>query len=194
MGLLQEIGLIPLLVQLALLAMLYMWSTAGHRRNPDRGVARRRSSSEQIATLGYLYGKTLTPQLAFNRIHAEVQRRLTDALRCTPDQIASRIARLPDSIRNLYSRMQSRLAMARPSGGVVCRVCGYSLFANEPGRCPECGTPIQYEQVRLMAEAAETGPPSGEKSAVNTDVVMADVLSASHQLAQEIKRERRAFR
>lgn len=195
---LHDVGLLPVLLQVGVVAALYMWSTSGAGRLDERGPIRQRSSSEQIATLGFLYGRSLSPDIAFDRVAAEANRRLCDALRCRPNDLKGRIARLSPGLRGRADALLGRLADLRPSHRARCYGCGYDLALNESGKCPECGATIPGEQRRRIAEDAAAGnvPGGGEadRQRGRVDQRLAEVLTLSHELSQEIQREPNATR
>jgi Domain of unknown function (DUF4350) len=134
---LHDAGLLPAVIQIAFIAMLYVWSTTGHPPRAARGFDRRRSSAEQVHTLGFLYSRTLNPAAAAERVKAEVKRRLSNAL---GGDAPARIAALPPSTRMAYQQM--------------------------------------LDDLNLPPEA----------------MLLARLLSKSHQFTQEVERDRRALR
>jgi hypothetical protein len=93
-SLIREFGLAPLVLQTLFLLCLYVWSTSGWRLREQPAEARRRSSAEQIETLGYLYRRTLGAAAACRLVEVEMRRRLAAALQCTPAEL-ERACRAP---------------------------------------------------------------------------------------------------
>ena len=88
-GLIREFGLAPILFQILFVVGLYVWSTRGHRRHDKESVPRRRSSTEQIATLGRLYSQALSREETAKRVRFEALRRIAGALGCTLSNLES---------------------------------------------------------------------------------------------------------
>lgn len=86
-SLVRELGLAPIVVQTLLVLSLYVWSTSGWRLREPSISPRRRSSAEQIETLGYLYRQTLSAAAACNLVELEARRRLAVALECVPAEL-----------------------------------------------------------------------------------------------------------
>jgi hypothetical protein len=197
---LYSVGLVPVLAQLALLAGLYLWSNAGIRSPDDIAVARRPSSAEQIETLGFLYSRSLSRELTFARVQAEVERRMTDALHCRPDELAAQFGKLSAqtargaAIHDRYQQLLARLGDARPVKTVHCLGCGYDLLTNRNGVCPGCNKLMPLYQRNELAELSADPKTQPGRKASRPDAVYAEVLTSAHQLAQEIQRERRAAR
>ena len=79
--LISQLGLLPLLFQLILVLVLYSWSTHGHPRFEIGNALRRRSSVEQVETLGFLYEQSLSKEETWLRVEEEAKSRLAGALR-----------------------------------------------------------------------------------------------------------------
>lgn len=192
-GFLRDAGLLPVLLQLGFLAALYIWSTSGAPRPAETPPDRQRSSIEQIEALGFLYNRSLPPDVTYDRIKLELQRRLAQVLRCAPGELDSRVKILRPELRERIAALFSRLNAARPAHRERCKSCGYELFLNESGLCPECGTPIPLDVRQRLAHDREV-PSSAQPRRFRADALFAEALSASHQLTQEVERERRALR
>jgi hypothetical protein len=201
---LHDVGLMPLLFQVALVAGLYVWSTSGHGKPADERVTRQRSSAEQIETLGYLYSRSLGTGVTQERVNHEVQRRLAGALRCQPGDLAARVRELKPDLRIKIQQLFAQLDALRARQAIVCRNCGYDLLFNESGRCPECGhfVPADIQQKLQAAQAesrvavnlpAKSSTPISRRSDRH-HAALANVLSASHQLTLEVTRDRRSAR
>lgn len=194
MGFIHDVGLLPVLVQIALIALLYVWSTSGHAQRDDDEVPRHRSSIEQIETLGFLYSRSLSKEVAYDRVKTEVRRRLCDALRCKAEEVNARATQLRPETAAKVAELFSRLQTVEPVHRARCLRCGYDLTLNRSGRCPECGEEITGELRARIAEAGSGSKADPDQKRTRHDSVLADVLTLSHQLSQEIHRERRAIR
>jgi len=199
-GFLHDVGLLPVLLQLAVLALLYVWSTSGIRRTEDLIPPRQRSSIEQIETLGFLYSRSLSTEVKFNRVNAEVARRLAEAMHCPAREVKKRISQLPDGLRTRLDQLFNKLVAAQPAHAPRCINCGYDLTKNETGRCPECGADISLEIRRRIAESNSedlltSGSSGGESRARGrADLALADILTLAYQLSREVQRVRRLER
>ncbi len=200
---LRDVGLVPMLLQAVLVVGLYVWSTSGHGRSIEANEGRQRSSVEQIETLGYLYSRSLGAAVTFDRVNQEVQRRLAGALRCQPKELATRLAALNPQLRAKIEHIFAQLTNLRAGQGVRCTNCGYNLSFNESGQCPECGAALSAETRGTLSETRpdseitarlSRSTPLKSQRPNRTNAVLADVLSASHQLALEITRDRRSAR
>jgi len=115
-GCIREIGLTPVLFQLAFVLGLYLWSTRGHRR-PDRPeVSRSRSIAEQIETLGYLYRQALSREEAVRRVRREVLRRVAEALGCSPEDVEAGRAKVPPAAARRVQSIRDALAALGHAG------------------------------------------------------------------------------
>jgi len=193
-GFLHDAGLVPVLFQLVFLAALYVWSTSGYRRQVPTPAPRRRSSIEQIETLGFLYSRALNPDVTYERINLEVQRRLAEGLRCQPREIKARLAGLTPALRGQIESLSARLNATRPAHGPRCQACGYELHKNVTGRCPECGTGISAHVQRDIIEFEKEIPTGVERRRSVRDAEFAEILRDSHELMKEAQRERRGSR
>ncbi len=191
-GFIGEIGLMPALIQVVLLALLYVWSTAGRSRRDRGGGARQRSIIEQIFVLGALYGRSMDLDVVLERVSSEVKRRLAEAMRCGPEQISSRLATVKPELRAGVERVLARMEHIGRREGPRCRSCGYDLTLNSTGRCPECGTAIVPGLQRRIVESAQVSslPIRGANRRRRVEAGLAEALSLSHQLVQEARRER----
>jgi len=193
-GFLWQAGLVPVLAQIAFLGILYGWSFMGFRP-PEAGVAaRQRSSSEQIETLGFLYGQSLSLAAARSRVDVEVRRRLAEALRCQPGEVEERVRKLEPGLRGRCEALLQRLSELRKLDAPRCKTCGYDLSMNVSGRCPECGTDLPVELRRRIAAEGAVKPAAVERRKARSDKALADLLTWSNELALEVHRERRAVR
>lgn len=194
-GFLLEAGLLPILIQAAFVAGLYIWSTSEPRSEEDDNskVARNRAGAEQIVTLGFLYGRSLGIDVTYERVHAEVQHRLCEAMRCKPGELIQRVVALRTDWRMRVEKLLEALSTVKPTGEVMCLTCGYDLRGNVTGRCPECGTIVSVEMRRKIGEAGtEKTPPA--KRAFRGEAVLAQALRESHELMMEIRRDSRGRR
>lgn len=94
MGLIHRAGLTPVIFQALLILFLYAWSVRGHRRVDRDEIERRRSSLEQIETLGYLYSQALSEEETFKRVKSEVLRRMSGAMKCALSELSKKISAL----------------------------------------------------------------------------------------------------
>jgi ribosomal protein L37E len=188
-----DVGLMPFLLQLAVIALLYVWSTTGYPTPPAPAVARQRSSIEQIQTLGYLYNRSFSPPVTCARVSAEAKRRVAEALRCPVADLGTRVQSLKPALQRKLQSLMQRLEQLRPQIAVRCGKCGYDLYAIESDRCPECGQPVAPETRRSIALAASGEPPTGTPGPARLDSTWSDVLTLSHQLATEVERDRRGL-
>lgn len=203
-GFLHDVGLLPVLIQVLLVAGLFVWSTSGYGAPPPSGQSRQRSSVEQIETLGYLYSQSLGTAVALERVHQEAQRRLCDALHCQPKDLAARLNTLRPELRQKCDQMFARLDELSAEQGLPCQACGYNLSFNESGRCPECGSVLDVKTRNKIVEARERAKlyrrpanmPQSDRAKQRRlnriNQALADVLSASYRLALEITRDRRS--
>jgi hypothetical protein len=149
-GLIREVGLVPVIIQILFALVLYGWSVSGHQRPKDEEVRRKRSSVEQIKTLGFLYSRSLSETDAGRRVVQEVRSRLAAAFRCPVCELEERCGALSPKTA---SRTRNLLELL-----------------------PEGDSERQERDEQLSA--AE----------------MAKVLTRSHQILEEMTRERRTFR
>jgi predicted RNA-binding Zn-ribbon protein involved in translation (DUF1610 family) len=198
-GFLRSVGLLPALIQMGLLAALYVWSTSGRSRRDRTAGARQRSSIEQIATLGFLYSQSLNVDVAMERVHAEVMRRVAEAMRCQPEEIKGRLATtgatgIRPETRTRVQQLLHRLNQIGRGRGPRCQSCGYDLTLNTSGRCPECGTEIPLDLRQRIQETAAVSnlPVRGRRRRASVETGLADALTLSHQIVQEVKRDRSA--
>jgi hypothetical protein len=194
MGFLRDVGLLPVLLQLIFAIALYVWSTSGLRREADTAAPRQRSSIEQIQTLGYLYSRALNQTIVFDRVRAEVQRRLAAALRCQPREIDARVTTLQGNPKETAIRLLERMQTLESAIGPRCPRCNYDLTTNQSGRCPECGTPIPPDLLKRVQEfQPRTARPTGPRP-TKALAALAEVLTLSNQLSRELQRDRSAKR
>ena len=76
MGIVRDLGLLPFVFQMLLCVGLFWWSGRGESRSVCFREVPRRSSSEQIQTLGYLYQESLTSKMTWSLVVEEIRRRL----------------------------------------------------------------------------------------------------------------------
>jgi uncharacterized Zn finger protein (UPF0148 family) len=201
------VGLLPMLVQIVFVVALYVWGTSGFSAPVEEKVVRQRSSAEQIETLGYLYSRSLNHAITFDRVEKEVQRRLAEALRCQPRDLAGRLEKIKLELREEIQQMFARLGALRAGQGVHCPSCGYDLSFNKSGNCPECGSAISaparlkiaetQPETEIRAQASATAPAPSKARRRRTkgmQTALAEVLSASHELTREVNRDRRGRR
>lgn len=63
-------------------------------------------------------------------------------------------------------RVRQELRRMLDRHAYCCRQCGYALFGNASGRCPECGTEVAADQRRLILSQAEIGLEIGDRLGV----------------------------
>jgi predicted Zn-ribbon and HTH transcriptional regulator len=192
----RRVGLLPVLLQVLVIVILYAWSTSGFARQEDAPGQRQRSCIEQIETLGYLYSQSLDPEVTFERVYAEIQHRLAETLRCQPQEIADSLKLLDPSAKQKVEQLLERINRIGRAHGPRCRTCGYDLTLNTTGRCPECGSMVLPELQQRIREAAAVSvlPERTTRRRVRIDSDLAAILTQSHQLVQEVERDRRALR
>jgi hypothetical protein len=199
-GFLLNAGLLPVLLQAAFVAGLYIWSTSRSHAPADATEPADSASDDgvgagQIGTLGFLYGRSLDTAATAERVTAEVYRRLAEAMRCRPDAVRARLAALAPDVRQRCEQLLDRLAGATPTHDVHCPTCGYDLRGNVTGRCPECGAALVVELQRRVAQLPTTPERARPaRRALRADGVFVDALNLSHELSQEIRRESRPAR
>lgn len=213
MGMIYQVGLWPVLAQAIAALLLYVWSTLGYRRIDPAQTARRPSSRDQIRTLGFLYSRSLRPGNAATRVHTEVLSRVAGAARCSPSQVQARLASSNPEAAQKLARILADVAFAAQTEGPTCLRCGYSLAGSTSAQCPDCGAMIPDKTRKLIAETpvdvltrapAEDAPkPRGvfgvfhkvtgaaPRPSQLIDDILIRALTASHQLALEITRDRR---
>jgi hypothetical protein len=108
-GLIRKFGLVPLIGQMLFVLALYVWSTRGHHRAERHEPRRRRSTAEQVATLGYLYARTLSRSETVRRVRREVVGRLSDALGAAPEAVEARTRKLAPAERPAFDAVLSAL-------------------------------------------------------------------------------------
>jgi hypothetical protein len=213
MGMIVQVGLWPVLLQAVVALLLYVWSTAGYRRIDPPAVHRRPSSHDQVRTLGYLYGRSLSPGVAASRIYTEVLSRVATAERCSPSQVQARLAASRPEAAQRLQRILADVASAAQTEGPTCAKCGYLLAGSVGEACPDCGAPIPLKTRERIAATpvdvlsrrdTDLQPKAGGVlglyykivgSKPNPSHVVDDILARaitdSHQLALEITRGRR---
>ncbi len=192
MGFILSAGLLPMLLQVVFVIGLFVWGTVAYRGGTENDViARSRSGIEQIETLGFLYDRSLGREVTYERVKLEVDRRLTEALRCREKDIASRIALKSPDVQSRYARLCERLEEVRPAYEVRCPTCRYDLRGNQTGRCPECGEAIPIDVHRRLTEASEKDPRPQSRKSIRSDAALVEALTLSHKLSEEIRSDPR---
>jgi hypothetical protein len=189
-GIIQKAGLLPLIFQVIVALLIYVWSTMGHRRQDVEQPHRRRSSGEQIVTLGHLYSQSLSAADLAQRAHEEVIRRLSEALRCTPANVSRRAAlRGPAIAQKVEHLLASRSRVLQPQDP-SCPRCGYNLRGNpQAANCPECGLTISDALRRSIEQPPPAASQLRDRRRIEDHV--AQLLTESHQLEKELTRDRR---
>lgn len=191
-GIMKSMGLIPVIVQVAFVIALYHWSTLGHRHHSEQCVGRRRSSVEQVVTLGYLYHQSMSTSEIKRRARQEILHRIALALRCAPADIDRQLASLhppemADRIRDLLARLPQPVRPDDPH----CPRCGYNLLGSRGDACPDCGAAVAGNlRRRLATESQHPAQRANRPDTSHAESHAARLLTLSHQLARELNRER----
>ncbi len=189
-ALIARLGLLPVLVQFGLVILLFVWSSRGVYATPLEHKVRRRSSVEQVATLGHLYSQVLPADELKARTHREVRRRIADALGCRVSQLENRLAKLDVDVREKADGLLSGSfpnvdALTNPTEQHArCHRCGYNLFGNTSGVCPECGNRINTLDQQVHQSEATKGQAASNKR-IETD--MRRVLTQTFEFTRELK-------
>ncbi len=103
-------GFMPVLFQLLVIFLYYVWSRAGYPADRARPAAVRTDTvSDQIMSLGHLYQRTINATECRGRISTEMVNRICGALNCSREDLPRRIVQLPP---NLADRTNHLLALA----------------------------------------------------------------------------------
>jgi hypothetical protein len=206
---LREVGLTPLLLQIALVLALYSWSTRGHDRQDAPTAPRRRSVAEQVQTLGHLYAGTLPIDTAYAHVNDTVQMRMCTALRCSRADLNQRLSQLSPELRKSAQAIRAALVVAERSDFPACPSCGYDLTAHQASQCSECGASIPLslrerialtradhsmhalkpEQNTTSSAPSTTVKPARRARAENQ---LARALTLSSEFVKEVARDRRS--
>lgn len=184
---LMHFGLLPFVLQIPVWLLVYRWSTAGRRFTVDRQPRRRRSSQEQIDTLGRLLDQGWSLDEKQRRVYDEVLHRLGEACRCDAGRVESllqsRKTQAAERGVELITQARSLATSVRPR----CVSCGYEMTGTNLDNCPECGHAIPLRVRRLMkrSEFTSNAKPSGSPRWNETS--LAHILNQSTELAQELK-------
>jgi hypothetical protein len=190
-GFMRDVGLLPVVFQLFVVVALYVWATAGYTPPPRAPVRRRRSSVEQIETLGYLYRQSLQPGLVFEKVYREVRRRLAEGLGCTPASLEAALAHAPPAVRARAQHLLRSLDQIGRAQGPLCPRCGYDLTGNDSGRCPECGAEVPLAvRERIAAAAPLVAVPERRPSSRKDHAQLAAVLRESYLFVEGLHRGR----
>ena len=186
----RRVGLMPALFQVVVVLLLYVWSTMGHRRVDVAEVDRRRSSAEQIVTLGHLYGQVMPPDELATRGRAEVRRRIASVLGCPPAEIEAK-ASSETGLRDRVAALLASVPAVGPLRTAACPQCDYDLRGTTATQCPECGAVIGPEMRRTLdalgrAGAIETDGAAESPHRKSAEEKTAEVLRSSHELVREL--------
>ncbi|MAE63484.1 MAG: hypothetical protein CMJ18_04360 [Phycisphaeraceae bacterium] len=182
-GLIANVGLLPVLLQTALAVLLYAWSNRGSRRASVDPPRRRRAAAEQIVTLGHLYRQVLSSADIAARSRQEARRRAAAALRCPVSMLSERLGSQQDQAwaAAVRAEIDDDGLLARP----LCPQCSYDLTGNETGTCPECGTPVAPALARHVAGGRSK---ASDKDAGRRRVEM-DAVRRLHRIDELIRRK-----
>jgi ribosomal protein L37E len=208
MGLIRQFGMLPAILQVVLVIVVYHWSGRGHQRTPPARPRRRRASSEQLQTLGYLYARSMPAEELARRTYTTILHRLSEALKWPVGEVEARLGigetntpqvtgdgETPPSGSGMseqeLAEARTILQQARQLTGrfhVRCRRCGYNLVGSGGSECPECGQSLEPHQRRQLALippelASETQPPGRrdiQKQAI-------DLIDRTHRLTEALQ-------
>ncbi len=177
-------GLVPLMVQIALAVMVFRWTTAGLPSQPAEEVRRRRSSREQIHTLGHLYDQAWDMPERIRRVHDELVHRFATACRSDPSQVLKRLQSHPKPAGQAAARLLEQLRALAAAHRPTCTHCGYDLTQSAGDHCPECGKLFSREVRRLMHRDDLQATPARSQRVTHRE--LARILTESHQLSREL--------
>jgi hypothetical protein len=206
---LREVGLTPLLMQIALVLALYSWSTRGHDRQDAPTAPRRRSVAEQVQTLGHLYAGTLPIDTVYAHVNDTVQMRMCGALRCSRADLNQRLSQLSPELRKSAQAIRAALVVAERSDFPACPSCGYDLTGHQASQCSECGASIPLslrERIALTRadhsmhalKPEQNTTPSAPSTTVKparrarAEAQLARALTLSSEFVKEVARDRRS--
>ncbi|GJM24073.1 MAG: hypothetical protein DHS20C16_04880 [Phycisphaerae bacterium] len=190
-ALISRLGLLPALAQFGFVILLFVWSSRGIRTPPLDLKVRRRSSVEQVATLGNLYRQVLQPNDLKERTHREVRRRIASALGCQVSGIERRLTQVEPDIKERAEQLLAQvysddIPLAHPSEQHArCHRCGYNLFGNTSGICPECGNRISVLDDKVQQEESSSSSAAVSNKRIEND--MRRVLTQTFEFTRELK-------
>jgi hypothetical protein len=198
MGLVRQFHLLPAILQVILVIAVYHWAWRGRPRPARPAPPRRRATTEQLRTLGYLYQHAMPPHELARQTYETVLHRLATALRWPASEIEPRLG----LTHNAHHAHQNNAAQAPPQVAeardllrrarelagrfpIRCRQCGYNLTGSDTATCPECGQPIaiyQRHQLTLRpATLSGEAPPPKPREIEHQAITL---LDQSHHFAQ----------
>ena len=125
-GLMRKLGLLPLVVQAAVVFAFYLWSLRGRACAEPRAPEEARSVTDQIHALGNLYADALSDAELRRRVRAEAVRCAAEALRLSPAAFREwKVSLPPDDVArvNAIRTAADRLASAKRLPKLVPALC-----------------------------------------------------------------------
>jgi len=184
-GIMKSLGVMPVVFQVVVVVGFYTWTTWGYRRTNAEQPLRKRSSVEQITTLGYLYSRSMPPAERTRRVEDEVLHRLATAIRCPPADVTRQLTLLTNSTAaQKIGTWLDRRRTPHPTRHPACVRCGYNLTGSTGRTCPDCKAKVSPSQLRQLGDHGREHHHGG------VEHNLAKLLTLSYQLARELKRER----
>jgi len=208
MGLVREFYLLPALLQVGLVIAVWHWANRGRHAVPPAAPARRRSSAQQLQTLGLLYRRAMPGDELARRAYEIILTRVAAALgwrRATIEsslglagQARSRSGPEAGGIQQRDPRTEQARELVAAARRLVtrfpirCRQCRYNLRGSERGQCPECGEPVtpqQRQQLAVMPTEREEHEASLSPQAIEKEAIR--LLDRSSRLLERGRKPRR---
>lgn len=218
-ALLAKAGFVPVLIQIALVLLLYTWSTYQAIPPAAPRPPRPREAGERIVTLGRLYENSLPPSAVALRTRNTVVARLAAALGCNKTAVPKAIKALPPAVGAHAGRLLTESNALLASAGRACPHCGVPL-PDEPGNqagvaaSQKNASPAELPPATTVVAGADAAPPHmaycvscgaplagaapepPDAAAHTGDVLVrsCNILSETIPITQEIERARRRGR